>query len=77
MDYITGTFAGGFLRTFLGITGITAVIFIMIGGYQMYFSFGNEEMIKTGKSTLVWAVIGLVVVILSAAIVRIITSISF
>ncbi|MBI5412727.1 hypothetical protein HZA42_00065 [Candidatus Peregrinibacteria bacterium] len=77
VDYITGTFAGSFLRGFLGIAGITAVIFIMVGGYQMYFSLGNEEMIKTGKNTLVWAVIGLVVVILSAAIVRIITSISF
>ena len=75
--YITETFAVKFLRGFLGIAGITAVVFIMVGGYQMYFSLGNEEMIKTGKNTLVWAVIGLVVVILSAAIVQIITNISF
>lgn len=57
----------------LTVSGLVAVVLIIIGGFQMILSRGNEESAKKGKQTLTYAVIGLVVVIMSFAIVSIIT----
>lgn len=56
----------------LPLAGIIAVAFIIIGGYQYIFSGANEEMAEKGKKTLTNAVIGLVIIILSYVIVRIV-----
>jgi hypothetical protein len=52
--------------------GGIAVLFIMIGGYRYMASGGNEEMASTGKKTLIYAIIGLVVIIMATAIVNIV-----
>ena len=49
------------------IISITVLLFI-IGGIQLLTSAGNEEKIKQGKKTLVWAAIGLLIVLSAAAI---------
>ena len=56
----------------LGIAGLTAVIFIIIGGYYFITARGNEEQAKQGRKTLVNAVIGLIIVVVSFLIVQIV-----
>jgi len=54
--------------------GIVAVIFAIYGGYQYMVSGGNEESATKGRNTLINAIIGLVIVILSYAIITAVTS---
>ncbi len=58
----------------LWLAGSIAVIFLIIGGYRYLTSAGNEEAAEKGKKTLVTSIIGLVVIILSATIVRIVAN---
>ena len=58
----------------LGLVGFLALIALIIGGARMIMDFGNEEQVKKAKSTILWAVIGLAVVILSYAIINIVTT---
>lgn len=53
--------------------GSVAALFIIIGGLQYMTSGGNEEQAKKGKKTLTYAVVGLVIVLLSVTGVRLIT----
>lgn len=75
-DYITEKFAVSFLKSFLGLAAITAVVFIIVGGLQMHLAVGNEEDIKKAQKTVLWAALGLVVCILAVAIVQIISTLS-
>ena len=50
--------------------GIAAVIMLIIGGFRYIFSQGNEKNISGAKDTILYAVVGLVVAILSYAIVN-------
>lgn len=58
----------------LGLVGFLALIALIIGGARMIIDFGNEEQVKKAKTTILWAVIGLAVVILSYAIINIVTT---
>jgi len=58
----------------LGLVGFLALIALIIGGARMIIDFGNEDQVKKAKQTILWAVIGLMVVILSYAIINIVTS---
>lgn len=58
----------------LSIAGLVAVLFIIYGGFQYMTSAGNEERAETGRRTLVNAIIGLVVIILSYVIVSVINN---
>lgn len=75
-EHVIGKWAVTFLTGFLGLAAATAVIFIIVGGLQMHLAFGNDEAVGTAKKTLTWAIVGLVIAILSVGIVRIISSIS-
>ena len=66
------TFQGIFqfiIQILLGIVGLLAVLFIIIGGFQYVTSAGNDEQAEAGKKTLTNAIIGLAIVILSYVIV--------
>jgi len=54
-----------------GLIAFTAMIAIIVSGYQMVFSGGNEEKIKIAKQRMLWAVMGVVVVLLAYSIVQI------
>jgi len=54
--------------------GTIAVLFLIVGGFWYLTSAGNEEQAEKGKKTLINSIIGLVVIVLSFAIVRIIAS---
>src|SRR6185369_3776027 len=54
------------------ISGTVTILFLMIGGFFYVTSAGNEEQAEKGKKILINSIIGLVVIIMSYAIVRII-----
>lgn len=56
----------------LYIAAIAAVIFVIIGGYFYIFSAGNAANATKGRTTLVNALIGLAVVVLSYIIVQVV-----
>ncbi len=55
-----------FLTVFVG---ITSVIFIIIGGFKLITSTGDANNVKSARSTIFAAIIGLVVVLLGRAII--------
>lgn len=52
------------------IVGITAVIFVILGGFKYITSGGDSGKVGSAKSTLIYALVGLVIVALSQLIVR-------
>lgn len=52
------------------IVGVVAVIMIIIGGFRYITSGGKEEGVKGAKNTILYALIGLVVVALAQIIVK-------
>jgi hypothetical protein len=74
----TSTTAGGLIlqaiNILLTLAAAVAVLFLVIGGFQYITSAGNEETAKKGRATVVNALIGLVIIILSFAIVSIVNN---
>lgn len=60
------------MKGFLGVIAAWAVAFIVIGGFKMVISQGNEEAVTSGKKTITWAVLGLLVALLSFSIIIIV-----
>ena len=63
---------GRVVKLLLLFSGAIAVVFIIIGGYWYVISGGNEETAEKGKKTLINAIIGIVVIVLSYAIINVI-----
>ncbi len=59
------------LNTLFALSGTAAVLFIVLGGFQYMTSAGNQEQADKGKKTLMYAVIGLIIIILATTIVNI------
>lgn len=60
----------GIINSVIAVLGILAVIVIIIGGIQYMTSNGDSGKVKKAKDTILYGIIGLVIVILSAAIVN-------
>lgn len=58
----------------LGLAGVIAVMFLIIGGFWYITSAGNEETAEKGKGTAINAIIGLVIIILSYVIVSVVSN---
>ena len=58
----------------LAIAGLIAVLFLIIGGFRYITSAGNEETAEQAKKIITNAIIGIVVIILSFVIVRVISN---
>lgn len=54
--------------------GSIAVLFLMTGGFWYLTSGGNEEQAEKGRKTVVNSILGLVIIVMSFAIVRVVTS---
>jgi hypothetical protein len=60
------------MRGLIFLIGIMAVLIIIIGGVRMVISQGNQESVTKGKQTIIWAVAGLIVALLSFSLVSIV-----
>ncbi len=58
------------INTILVVLGMVAVIMIVIGGIRYTTSNGDSSSVKAAKDTILYAVVGLIVAILSYAIVN-------
>lgn len=58
------------LNVFSIIVGIVAVVMIVVAGFRFVTSAGDEQAVKSARSTILYAVVGLVVVALSQVIVQ-------
>lgn len=52
------------------IVGVVAVIMIIVGGFRYITSGGNDASVTSAKNTILYAIIGLVVVALAQVLVR-------
>ncbi len=57
-------------NTMLLVIGIAAVIMLIVGGFRYVLSNGNEKAVSGAKDTILFAIIGIVVALLSYAIVN-------
>lgn len=62
------------IKILLLLAGSVAILFIIIGGYQYIFSAGNETTSKKGKQTVVNALIGIVIIVLSYVLVTVVAN---
>ena len=60
----------GIINAVIAVLGILAVVVIIIGGISYMTSNGDANKVKKAKDTILYGVIGLIIVILSAAIVN-------
>lgn len=58
------------IRANLRIVGVVSLLFFIWGGLRMITSAGNAEILKKAKDTILWSVIGMVLVLLSYTIVE-------
>ena len=53
------------IKTALGIVGALTLLMLVWGGFQWLTSAGNPEKVKSGAQTMLWAIIGVVLVFAS------------
>jgi hypothetical protein len=58
----------------LGVIGVVSILFIILGGFQYMTSGANASLAEQGMKTLKYAVMGLIIVILSYTIVVVIVN---
>ena len=56
--------------------GLIALLLVIFGGFKFMTSGGDQKAVEGAKKTIMWAIIGLAVVLLSFAIVRLIADIT-
>ena len=62
------------IQILLLFAGAIAVVFVIIGGYWYITSAGNEETAEKGQKTLTNAIIGVIIIVLSYAIITVIAN---
>ena len=68
------TLIGNIVKTMLFLVGVLSVIMIIYGGIQYVISAGDSGKVAKAKNTIIYAVVGLIVAILSYAIVNFVIS---
>lgn len=58
------------IDTFSWIVGVASVIMIIVGGFKYVTSSGDSNSVNSAKNTILYALVGLVVVALAQVIVR-------
>ena len=58
----------------LGVVGAVSLVMMVIGGITWMTSAGNPDRVRRGRDTLLWAILGLVVIFLSYAIISFVFS---
>ncbi|HMS23265.1 MAG TPA: pilin [Candidatus Saccharibacteria bacterium] len=65
---------GTVINIFSIVVGVTAVIMIIVGGFQYITSGGDSGKVTTAKNTILFAIVGLVIVALAQVIVNFVLS---
>ena len=68
------SFIGTAITLAFGFAGVVAMAYIIYGGYLWMTATGDPQKVKKAQDTLVYAVAGLVIVIISSLIVRFIAN---
>lgn len=63
------------LRTILGYLALLAIVYIVYAGIRLMVSRGNEDAVAEGRKTIIYVLVGLVVIIFARFIVSIVTDI--
>ncbi|MCX6781764.1 MAG: pilin [Candidatus Magasanikbacteria bacterium] len=69
-DITPAVIIGTVIRSFLGLVGGLSLVMMVWGGFQWLTSAGNEEKVKRGTQTMMWSIIGLIVVLASYLLVN-------
>jgi len=64
----------GIINFFLGLLGLVAVGFLIYSGVLMVTAGGNDEQVTKAKTTITYAVIGIIIILLSYTVVTFVTS---
>lgn len=58
------------IKGVLGLVGAVALVMIVIGGITWMTSAGNADRVRRGKDTLLWAILGLIIIFVSYAVIN-------
>ena len=72
----TESFIKNIVRALVGIAGAVAVVFMVVGGFHYITSSGHPEKLDKAKKTLLYAGIGLVIVLAAYSIVDFVAGIA-
>lgn len=72
--YFSDTFIPFFTKSFVQISGLVAVVFMVIAGVQFLTAYGNEEKITNAKKAAIYSAVGFLITLLSYAIISILNS---
>ena len=61
------------VKFLLGLSAILAFLALIVGGIYMIISFGEESRLKQGKTIITWSVIGIVIIMLSYTIIKVVS----
>ncbi|NTU69409.1 hypothetical protein HGB13_01075 [bacterium] len=77
-DYVLGgdlsQAIGKISNTLIMLVGAVALLFMLIGGFMLITSGGKAESVQKGKNAIMYALLGLIIVIASYVIVNFIIS---
>jgi len=62
------------INTLLTLVGVVSVVMLIIGGIRYIISSGDQNAVTTAKNTILYAIIGLIIALLSYAAIGFITS---
>ncbi len=60
------------IKALLGVAFAVALLFVIIGGFWFITSSGNETQLRKGKSTVLYALLGIAIIILSYMMVNVV-----
>lgn len=64
------SFIGVIIRGVLGIVGVLALLYFVLGGLTWLTSQGAQDKVKRGKETITWATFGLAMIFFSYVVVN-------
>lgn len=67
-----GSLATVVVKFLISLAGVTSLIFIIIGGIKIVTASGDEKKLAGAQSTILYAIIGLIVTILALVMVNIV-----
>ena len=62
------------LNGLLVIAALAALVFLIIGGFRYIFSQGDEDQTTAAKNTILYAIIGLIVIALAATVINFVSN---